>query len=539
MKIPSTKRSRLRQAGAALVTVLLIAVSTSMLLGASLTVALTSPQLGHNQADSISALELANAGINSELQTIALNTGATSVAARSSAPNLVSGLTSILLGVTQTVLGRQGTVPGFAKGNFYVYSSNDAAGTTAWDGVTSPFYVTSTAYVNQCWHKVQITTTPTSLFNVYGIYSGGDSSTTSTVTVASGSSVTVTGAAGVNGTVSQGSSCSVTAPQCINANCSKHTSGQFTTSNVCSGGSLNSCQPPIVYPKTSDCCRSCFGCAPGTSDSATYSTCQSHCCNSSCVYQYTNYANSSTINTRNCCPLSGGCGTQLNNNCFSNANICPGTYTSNGWWWWSNPTVAVQTLIFEPGDYYFTSMQLAYDASKQIIIDPCAYASGGTAGQVRFWCCDCNAATDGATNDYCQMPVTNTCASGTSTPDPGQFRIYYDKDGCSCNFSRPDNINDWTGNTVSGDFNLYCGIYCSSKPATDTSSKTGCCCSFTGTSNQHGCGSSNDGCIHLCGSCLCDKMSFSGNCKCDYTPSQTCTKDPCSGAQVLSWKCCG
>jgi len=500
---------------------------------------MTTQMLGYNQANSQAAMELADAGANSELQTVALNVGNSVISLKADLPVVSAGVTISLPGTSTPVKGRVGTVSGYNGGNYYVYASNDAAGTTAWDGVTSPFYITSSACVNGCWQTVQIQSGTTSLFNVYGVFSLGDSSSSSTVTVASGANVTVTGTAGINGTVSQGSSCSFTAPTCINANCSKHSSGQLTSGNCSSGGNLCSCQPPLVYPKTSDCCRSCFGCAPGTSDSATYSTCQSHCCNSSCVYQYTNSAYNTNINTNNCCPLSGGCGQQLNSNCFNNANIEPGTYNSNGWWWWQNPTVAVQTLIFEPGDYYFNSMQLPYDASKQIIIDPCAYASGGTPGQVRFWCCDCNAATDGATNDYCQQPITNTCPSGSSTPDPGQFRLYYDKDSCTCNFTRPDNITDCNGNTVTGDFNYYCGIYACSKPATDTSSKVGCCCSFCGTSNHSGCSSSNDGCAHLCGSMLCDHLSFQGNCKCDYTVSKTCTKDPCSGGCAVSWSCQG
>jgi len=500
---------------------------------------MTSQMLGYNQSYSEAALQLADAGVNSELQVVALNISNPVISLRASLPVVSVGVTITRPNQTTPVLGRVGTVPGYSGGNYYVYSSNDAAGKTAWDGVTSPFYITSSACVNGCWQTVQIQSGTSSLFNVYGIFSLGDSSTTPTVSVSANSTVSVTGSAGINGTVSQGSACSFTAPTAINANCGKHSSGQLTNSNVSSGGNLCSCQQPLIYPKTSDCCRSAFGCSSGTSDSVAYSTCQTHSCNSTGIYHYTANANSSTINTSNCCQLTGGCGTSLNNNCWENANIKPGTYTSNYWWWWQNPTVAVQTLIFEPGDYYFSSCQLAYDASKEMIVDPCAYASGGTPGQVRFWCCDSNAATDGATNDYVQCPIKNTCAAGTSTPDPGQFRLYYDKDGCTCTFTRPDNITDWTGNTLSGDFDYYCGCYASSKPANDTSAKKGCCIGFCGTANQghNGCGGSNDGCAHLHGSMLCDHLAFQGNCKCDYTVSQTCTKDPCCGGCAVSWSC--
>ncbi len=539
MKHFSLKARRHREAGAALITVLMVSLCTAMLLATGLTMAMTTQMLGYNQSYSQAALQLADAGVNSELQYIAQNVSTATVTLKSSQPVVSSGVTVTLPGQSTPVLGRVGNVYGYSNGNYYVYSSNNASGSVAWDGVTSPFYITCSACVSGCWQTVQIQSGTTSLFNVYGVFSTGDSSTSSTVTVAGGSNVTVTGSAGINGTVSQSGSCSFTAPTCINCNHGAHPSGQFGSGNCCSGGHVCSCTPPIVYPRTADCCRNCFGCSPSCSDATAYSTCQSHCCNSSCVYQYTSTASSSTICTQNCCPLPGGCGTQLNNNCWANANIKPGTYTSDYWWWWQNPTVAVQTLIFEPGDYYFTDLKCAYDASKECIIDPCAYASGGTPGQVRFWCCDCNAKTDGATNDYIQCPITNTCAAGSSTPDPGQFRIYYDKDSCTCTFTRPDNICDWTGNTVTGDFNYYCGIYCCSKPAGDSSSRVGCCCGFCGTQNKNGCGSQNDGCAHLCGSMLCDKLSFQGNCECDYCQSQTCTKDPCSGGCAVSWSCKG
>jgi len=537
MKHLPLKARRRRESGAALITVLMISVCTAMLLGASLTVAMTSQMLGYNQSYSEAAMQLADAGVNSELQVVALNITNPTISLKSSQPLVSAGVTITRPGKTTPVVGRVGTVPGYTGGNYYVYSSNDAAGTTAWDGVKSPFYITSSACVNGCWQTVQIQSGTSSLFNVYGVFSLGDTSSGSTVTVAPNANVAVTGSAGINGTVSQGSSCSFTAPTAINANCSKHTSGQLTSHNICSGGNLCQCQQPMIYPRTADCCRNAFGCQPTDSDSVCYSACASHSCNTTGIYHYCSTANDSTINTHNCQQYTGGCGTSLSNSCWANANIKPGTYTSNWWWWWQNPTVAVQTLIFEPGDYYFKSCQLAYDASKEMVVDPCAYASGGTPGQVRFWVCDSNCATDGATDDNICCPIKNTCPSGQSTPDPGMFRLYYDKDGHNCTFQRPDNCTDWTGNTVSGDFDYYCGVYACSKPANDTSTKVGCNVCYRGTENQSGCSSSNDGCAHLHGSMLCDHLEFHGNCKCDYTVSQRCDKDPCCGGQAISWSC--
>jgi len=552
MKHFAMKTRRHRESGAALITALLVSIATALLLAASLAVAMTSTSLGWDQVYSQSALQLADAGVNSELQVISLNAGSP-VTSKSSQPNLVSGIFSILNGITSQVKGRTGTVTGYTGGSYYVFSSNDAAGTTAWDGATTPFYITSAASVNGVWQTVQVKTAAASVFNVSGIVAatGGTSSSstnpcnTTAITTAANSSVTITGPAACNGTVSKGSGCSFKSPCAINYNCGQNSTNRFDSTCVASGGQLCSVSPPICYPKTSDCCRSCFGCSAGTSDATAYATCKSNCCNSTGVYQYTNWANSSTINTNNCCQLQGGCGGyQLNNNCFQNANTKPGTYNSDYWWWNNNQqTTAVQTLIFEPGDYYFTQCQLQYNASCEMVVDPCAYASGGTPGQVRFWLYDPNSATDGNPSDYCQLPCTNTCASGTSTPDPGQFRIYDGKDGCSCNFSKPDNIQDWQGNSITSDFNYYCGIYACTNPATTSNSSAGCSSVTTTTTGVTvgftGCSQKSHGCCNLCGSMLCDKLSFGGCCNANFVQSQTCTKDPCCGGKVLSWSCNG
>lgn len=534
---------RHRQAGAALITVCMVSVCTAMLLGASLTVALTSTQLGWSQANSEAALELADAGVNSELNYVALNLNATTQSGKSSQPVAYSGVTAEAPNTSTPVKGRPGTVTGYSGGTYYVYSSMDAAGTQAWDGVTSPYYITAHACVGESWQMVQVQASSSSLFNVYGIFALGDSSSTPTVTVNSGSTVSITGSAGLNGTVSQSGSCQFTAPCAINANCSKHSSGQLTSSNLCSGGYLCSQQAPIVYPRTATCCGTCFGCASGSSDATCFSACKTQCCNSSCVYTYNNNAWNSTINTNNCCKLSGGCGNQLTSSCWNNAGYDPSTYTSQGWWWGDPATQAAQTLIFEPGDYYFTSMQLAYDCTKEFIVDPCAYASGGTPGQVRFWFYDPNSATDGNPADSCCQQITNTCASGSSTPDPGQFRIYYGKDNCTCNFQRPNNVTAWTGYTLTGDFNLYCGVYACTKQATDTSSLCGTNCCFQGCAASSGCSgqpnTSTGGRCNLCGSMLSDHCQFSGCCNLNYTQSQCCTKDPCCGATCSGWSCNG
>jgi hypothetical protein len=72
---------------------MMVSVCTAMLLGASLTVAMTSEGLGYNQAYSQAALQLADAGVNSELQYVAPNVSIATVTLKSSQPQVSLGVT--------------------------------------------------------------------------------------------------------------------------------------------------------------------------------------------------------------------------------------------------------------------------------------------------------------------------------------------------------------------------------------------------------------------------------------------------------------
>ena len=530
---------RHREQGAALITALLVATATAMLLAASLAVSMTSAKLGWKQIYSQSALQLADAGINSELQFIAQNVGSSTITGKSSQPVVYSGVTAIEAATGSTVLGRPGTVSGFNGGTFYVYSSNNSAGTTAWDGVTSPFYITCSAVVNGVWQTVQVQSTANSLFNVYGIFVTGTTGSPSTpannsIVNQPGAVVNITGPTGTNGGVSTPTGTTFTAPTAINANTGSCTSNRLTTTNVQSGGQLCSVQAPLCYPRSTDVCRTAFGCHSTDSDATVWSSCQSHSSNSTGVYTYNgNYWNTGTdISTRNCTRVQGGCGTTLNANTFFNCgNIKPGSYN-----FWNNGCQC--TLIFEPGDYYFTSMQLDYQYNQcDMVIDSQALASGGTPGQVRFWLVDPSGQN---LNDYCKIPMRYTCASGQSTPDPGMCRIYDTKCGGNCTFQHPSSCQDYNGTTHNEDFDYYCGVHCCGAPATTTT--TGCSepsaqttkpCTFScsGTSR------SSTGCCNLHGSLLCDQLNCSGCCNIKYTPSQRCDKDPCVGGSVSTYSC--
>jgi len=531
-----------RTRAAALITALLVSLAVALLLSASLTVAMTSGKLGYRQVSSQSAVQLSDAGINSELQFIRLHTGASNSVNLSSQPVVYNGVTAKLPS-GNTVIGRPGTVAGYTNGTYYVCSSNDSASTIPWDGLTSPFYITSSAVVDGVWQTVQISVKTASIFNGGGS-TGGSPSTPVTVVPSPSctnpatacSDVELTGSFNVNGSVSVAQNCKLRSTNCVNWNTNNATN-QLTSSN-CNGGQIGSNPGPLICPKTSDACRTCFGiqrtgsgagCTSDNSDQDAYNTCKNHSCNNTGIYQYNNWAPNATLNPNNCTRFQG-CGYSLNNYCFQSANYKPGTW--DNWWNHDNNSCAVQTLIFEPGDYYFSSINLSYMASCEMICDCGALASGGTPGQVRFWIYDSG---NNMTNDYIQIPITSTCAPGETSPDPGKFRIYYAKDGCTLSFTRPSNIQDCNGNAVTGDFDYYCGVHSCTKPADDNSCTKGTTVSINGTCQATA--TPGKGCCNFHGSMICDHLKCSGACNIQYTNSNCCTKDLCNPDSILTWKC--
>jgi len=528
-----------REKGVALITAIVISVALAMLLSASLVVAMTNTRLGWDQVEKSASLQTADAGINNELQYIAINAGSSIL---SSQPIVYNGVTTRLPN-GNLVKGRPGLVPGYNQGEFYVCSSNDAASTIPWDGTTSPFYITSTGIVGGEYQIVQVTSTAKSIFN------NGGSTTNNPgngVTVNPSpqcqnttpcSDVEISGSFGTNGNVNCSKNCNIHADSCVNWN-SNNANNQFNNNNVTNGGQLLSNSQPLVMPKTVDACSACFGfnrtnsqpgCSGDSHDSNIFNNCKNNCKNSSGIYQYNNNARASNISPQNCTKFNY-LGYQLNNDCFGYANIKPGT----GWWWGNNNnnSCAVNTLIFEPGDYYFTDINLLYDASCELIIDSGALASNGTPGQVRFWIYS----NDG-NSDCIQIPITNTLAPGETTIDPGKFRIYYAKDGCTLSFTRPNNISDCNGNEITGDFDYYCGLYSCTKPCGDNTCSVGTTVSINGTCQQKA--NPGTGCCNFHGCMVCDKLVCSGACNINFTQSRNCGKDLCNNGTILSWSCGG
>jgi hypothetical protein len=513
---PLARKNGGRQRGAALVAALVFTAVSAMLVGACLLVSSGNYTLTWTQSRSEEALLLAEGGVNDELTNISLSVNAATVAGMSSQPTVQTGETMKYPGENHAVYGRKGTVRGQSEGNFWVCSTNNewwrsGAAPIPWDGKSSTIWITSTGYVNGIWRRVEAKASTISIFGLYAVYAMASYANNSNAVVLSAGDVIVNGIAGTNGQISNSNGSSFQAAGIIDANTANNPTGQFDSRHMMPGASFYTQAGPFIYPTTVSVLKRTFG-IDSYSDSAAWAWLSNNNSNSTGVYAYRGSATSATLSTANCARLSFS-GTDFSNknpNNWSGAGVKPGTSSK------------VKTLIFEPGDYYFTSVNLIYDATTELIVDPQALASGGTPGQIRFWIYD----PGSSQNDAMALPISVTMPSGATTADPSTFRVYYGKDGKTFSFQRPSNTKDYNGNPILGDFNVFGGVYAVTKPPGDTSSQlVGTQIDFTGSTGT------GNGRIVLNGSLLADKVSFHGPGTVNFLTSSG-PSDPPAGAGI-------
>lgn len=506
----------MRRRGAALVAALAFALVSATLLGACLLVSTTDHTLAWSQVRSEGALLLAEAGINDELTFIAQNINAALITGMSSQPTVGSGETKVFPREGHVIYGRKGTVRNMPDGNFWVCSTKNrwwktGATAVAWDGKSSTIWITATGYVNGSWRRVEVQASTASIFGIYAVYATSSYGNNSKAVNLSAADVIINGVAGTNGLVDGNNGSTFVASGLLNANTVDHSSGQFDSSRLATGGSIVSQRAPIVYPTTVSILKRTMG-ITDYGDAAAWAYLSTHNDNSTKVYTYRSAVTSATLSTANCTRLSFSETTLTNgkkDSAWDSAGFKPGT------------SGKVKTVIFEPGDYYFTSVDLGYDAGTELVIDPQALASGGTPGQVRFWIYDPSGKTDSI-----QLPIVATKPAGAATvADPAGFRIYYGTDGGVFTFGRPANTKNWSGASLSGDFNVYGGVYAITKLPGDTSSLVGTEIDFEGSTGN------GDGRIVLNGSLLADKIHFHGPGTVNYVAS-TSPSDPPAGAGI-------
>ena len=505
---------------------------TSLLVGAGLSVSATHYSKAWAEARSESALLLAEGGVNDELAHLAENVGNPDP----SDPVTASGETMTYPGEAHAVYGREGSVSATDETYWVCTSANEwwRSGATpqAWDGMADTFWVTASAYVKGSWRRTEVQCSKQSLFGPYATYSNGgdDNCTSSGVYVDDSADVTITGNSGTNGKVTCSGNGHLSCGSCVNANKGHCSSSQYQSSCVRSGSSICERNTPYAYPTCSTALKKTCGLNSYT-DSGAWSWIKNNSDNYNGCYTYRSGVSSSSISSSTC-TRAGYSGTTCRN--FSSSN----QYSSGTWdYCHSKPGTSgnVKTLILEPGDYYFSSFQLTYDAGTELVIDPQAYASNGTPGQIRIWI---NDTSYGASDDGVYMPIKMTTPSGVTDADPSMFRIYYAKDGNCLTFYRPSGCRDWRGNSITADWDFCGGVYA----ITRTANTQGCSTTQGAKVQMIGCTNptyTGNGKCHWTGSVMCDKTSYYGSCKMDGASSCAHKSDPPCGAKICGRYCDG
>lgn len=528
MNVSTQVRSGRRTRGMALVAALAYGVVVTLLIASGLYLSMGFRSQVWAEARSEAAAELADAGINNELATIATGVGATIF----SPPTVTPGETMVYPKEGHVVYGRKGLISG-VDGNYWVCTTmnewwRSKTTPTVWDGQTSPYWITASAYVRGSWRRATVRVQKRSVFGQYAFYADGQYGVLDDIVTADATaSVTVTGMGGTNGQVKLATGSVLSLGNVLNANRANTSGAQFPNSVVRVGSTLSTQPGPKSFDRTVDSMKKVFGIVAADDASAGLAL-LARSANSTGVYTYKLAAGSATLAPANCVKTSL-LGNALENYnilnillptkaCWDNCNVKPGTGAK------------VKTLIFEPGDYYLNDVNLRYDASTELVIDPMALASGGTPGPVRFWFYDVNLVGLGGSN-HINIPIVMTKAVGASAPDPSMFRIYYGKDGSSLTFNRPSNVKDYAGANLTGDFNYYVGIYSITKPTNIYGLITnllwyGSKVSLAGTAGATG------GKVVVNGSVIADRIGFSGPCAINLVASSDAS-DPAFGASVL------
>jgi hypothetical protein len=323
--------------GAALMLAILIATILSMLIGSALLLAQQHSNLDWADARSEAALLMAEGGANDELQYIAKNASSSTVIGLSSQPTVENGETQVSPFTNAIVKGRKGTIDNLSNGNFWVYSTitNPSTGGTpvAWDGKTTPFWIVSTAYVNGSWRRISLKSGGTSVFSLNAIFALASYSNNSPAIQMQDATVTVVGSAGTNGQVTNNAS-SFVASNLINANTASNPTGQFSSSNLASGGTIFTRPAALVYPTVTTVLARELGYDwAGLKAAANLNT----GANSAKLYTYKGNAASSDITSSNCMQIqSPGLSNMLTNqstgsfvDSWAKAGYKPGTTAAN------------------------------------------------------------------------------------------------------------------------------------------------------------------------------------------------------------------
>jgi len=480
---PASRRRNER--GAAMLAVVAITLVASMVLGAILLNVRNQYTLTWARTNSEAALLLAEGAINDEISYINLHLYDANANTRSSQNTTASG---------EPFKGRKGSITG-TDGQFWVFTSADAAGNTAWDGNSSTLYITANASVNGAWRQVQIggPNMYSSIFTNYGVFgvNNNNGTNTSNVILNGNANLHCNGTVGTNGGVSTGTG-QMHFEHASNCNGNGNNQTKFVAKGTCAN-------KPVVTQSTSRPFPSCTEMLK-KSCNKTWSQLSSSNDNSKIRTFNSSNPTLTSSGTKTC----GFTGSNLNTSKMSNCNKSPDTKKT--------------AMIFPPGDYYFTNVELDYMSTHEIILDDQGATVGGNPDEkpIRFWLRN-TSYNDG---DYISMPMRSSKEINTGTCDPKNFRIFYSND--SSNGFRFDVSNR------KAPMNVYGAVY-----AVSDSGMSRCRAVFVGDEDSNEC--------VLNGGLIADRVSIYGNARINFPGNNLGNKnDPPSGVQYNGgYKCRG
>jgi hypothetical protein len=470
-----------------------VAIATIVGLGVGVGLVLNSSynRSAYIKADSEAALLLAEAGVNEELNLISTNL-VNGRFAQSTAPVKLNG---------EPYPGRKGFVPG-AAGNYWVYTSADAEGTRSWEG-DSTFYITCNAVVNGASRKVRVGgpnqqfQSPFGTFAVFGLDDSTNSSNAACVSIAGSAVVEVNGYVGTNGRLQDSGSLTFTKGFNYNYETYQTSSSQLVGSTVFLKGER------FRLPSVTDVIKQTIPETARMTDTEAWNYVRANRMNTTGILQWKTGLSGSAVmgistTTSANFPSSGSNAYILTNKSGGNLGAWQGINTAPG-------SSTKRTLIFQPGDYYFETLDLQDNVETEMIIDTAGVTvSGGNPLRlpVRFFI------ANGGQQDQVQLQIKQTKGD-----DPGALRVYYSKPGSNFNVTRP---SSWPNGTT---FSTTVGVYA----VTNSAGGNGTTVTLNG-------GSGSSDWLLVNGSFITDKVVFKGRCRVSF-PGEVMgrRRDPISG----------
>jgi len=496
-----------------MVTALILSFVTAMVVTSAVLYTGSARLNARAKGNSETALLLADAGINVELKKV------------TDAVQQYNGSTAW---DTPTSKG-SGSVAG-VTGTYSVWVSSSADGTGTWSG-SGKFYITCTATTVGASRKVVIQGSAYSIFDLFGIfaYNSDLSGSNSALKLTGNAVVTVDGNVGTNGVVSSGNGTltilSGSAGYNYNTDFVGTNHPQLTSAN----GTIYSFNFFKTFPTVPSLAQAAYNSGfaawqgqSGNQSKTIWDYMNSNFASSSApqgvgaglnsaesarIYTWSSTATSTT-------PLSSTSVSLA----FPTANKPPGTTLDNSGLWTksgavvnNDPTTGKKCLILQPGDYYFSNVDLT-DSTKELIIDNGGVTVTGAKNgnpdkiPVRIWI---GRNSSGGNADAISIPISLTNSSDRST-----FRVFYATDKQTLKFT----ASNATGYNTNGSTYQVAGAFYSI-----SGGNTGTTITFEGVGQS----------CNFVGALIADQVNFNGNCNIVWDPGIGNSTDAYGGVAVL------